>query len=472
MDPKDFKFNDDAFDDVFKVSEDYPENKAKRESPAANRIEKPYQPHKTESDKSFESEFDEIFSSQNFKAEDDYRSYIDEVYAENEEDGRFMNVHTTRPTPRKPANNPYSYNYNNKPSADKNARPQRRRYDEEMDDIRSGSEPRERKAHSFSAGKFIGILLILVLLVVAVGGVGGYFYAKSLTGKVDREMLSANAYVDASSLKKMDGVKNILLVGVDGGSQREGEITRSDTMMLLTIDDNNKQLKLTSFLRDTYIDIPGYKWDKLNASQSHGGTQLLVDTLEYNFGIDIDNYMLVNFDMFITIIDSIGGVDVEVTEKEAEYINSKDHMTEVEASAFPEEISSGKSVHLTGAQALWYARIRYLDSDFMRTGRQRKVISAMVKKATRTNPVTLMTMLDKIVPMVKTDLSSEEMMSLGTHALSYIRYDIVQQQIPADGTWSNARKKGSGAVLEMNLEKNRSILQSFVFEEAKTVESK
>ena len=147
-------------------------------------------------------------------------------------------------------------------------------------------------------------------------------------------------------------------------------------------------------------------------------------------------------------------------------------MTEVEASAFPEDIQSGESVHLTGAQALWYARIRYLDSDFMRTQRQRKVISAIVHKATRTDPVTLMSMLDKIVPMIETDLTSDDMMGLGMNALKYVRYDIAQQQIPADNTWENGRRKGSGAVLVINLEKNRDILQSFVFEKAAVNEDK
>lgn len=471
MDPKDFKFNDDAFDDVFGVSEPYDDTSGKK----ADLPPKPYTAKKTHSDKSdFESEFDEIFSSSNFHHDDeDYRSYIDEVYTENEEDGQFMNVHTTRPTPKRPESRPYSYNYGNDRRA--HQRPEQpgqaqRRYTEE-DDIDSGRQPTESRK-SFSAGKFMGILLILILLVVAVGGVGGFFYAKSLTEKVNYQPLSANAHISSSELRTEKGVKNILLVGVDGGSQREGEITRSDTMMLLTIDDNNRQLKLSSFLRDTYIEIPGYKWDKLNASQSHGGTQLLVDTLEYNFGIDIDNYMLVNFDMFITIVDSLGGVNVEVTDKEAEYINSKDHMTEVEASAFPEDIQSGESVHLTGAQALWYARIRYLDSDFMRTQRQRKVISAIVHKATRTDPVTLMSMLDKIVPMIETDLTSDDMMGLGMNALKYVRYDIAQQQIPADNTWENGRRKGSGAVLVINLEKNRDILQSFVFEKAAVNEDK
>ncbi len=125
------------------------------------------------------------------------------------------------------------------------------------------------------------------------------------------------------------------MIGVERARVKAQDSTRSDTMMFFSIDEKNKQLKLTSILRDTYVEIPGWKWNKINAAQSHGGRQLLVDTIEYNFKVDIDNYMLVNFDMFTTIIDELGGVDVEVTEKEANYINARYNMTQTEKDAFP-----------------------------------------------------------------------------------------------------------------------------------------
>lgn len=444
MDPKDFKFDDNAFDDVMSSSE---EDKKDIKS------------------SSFEDEFEDIFSGKEKDENEIYRDFTDEYFSDEPS--------ASQPSAaRRPAapveKKPYSYNYS-KASQEKARRVSRQRiYDDVIEeDISSGKQPREKKSENGkkkkkkSGGKIA--LIILLVLLIALGGVtgAGLAYAKSLTKKVDYSPLKENEYISSSELKHDDAVRNILLIGVDAREGEDAEKTRSDTMMLLSIDTKNNQLKLTSFLRDTYIEIPGYKWRKLNAAQSRGGTQLLVDTLEYNYKIDIDNYMLVNFDMFITIIDSLGGIDVEVTEKEAKYINSKDHMTSVEASAFPEDIQSGPSVHLTGAQALWYSRIRYLDSDFMRTQRQRKVITAIVNKA-KANPAGVVGMLDDIMPMIKTDLSSDELMSLGMSAPKYISYTIAQQQIPANNTYKSEKKNGE-AVLTINLDKNREILSDFIY---------
>lgn len=443
MDPKDFKFDDNAFDDVMSSSE---------------------KDEKDIKSSSFEDEFEDIFSGKEKDEDAVYRDFTDEYFS-NEPS-------VSQPSAaRRPAapveKKPYSYNYS-KASQEKARRvSQQRIYDDVIEeDISSGKQPREKKvkngAKKKKSGGKIALIIILVVLI-ALGGItgAGLGYAKSLTKKVNYSPLKENEYISSSELKHDDAVRNILLIGVDAREGEDAEKTRSDTMMLLSIDTNNKQLKLTSFLRDTYIEIPGYKWRKLNAAQSRGGTQLLVDTLEYNYKIDIDNYMLVNFDMFITIIDSLGGIDVEVTEKEAKYINSKDHMTSVEASAFPEDIQSGPSVHLTGAQALWYSRIRYLDSDFMRTQRQRKVITAIVNKA-KSNPADVVGMLDDIMPMIKTDLSSDELMSLGMSAPKYISYTIAQQQIPANNTYKSEKKNGE-SVLTINLDKNREILSDFIY---------
>ena len=299
-----------------------------------------------------------------------------------------------------------------------------------------------------------------------VGGAGAYAYLRvqNILAAVDYQPLSPNQYIENSELASADYVQNILLIGVDAREGEEAEKTRSDTMMLVTIDTRNRQIKLTSFLRDMYLKIPDYREDKLNAAQSHGGTQLLVDTLEYNFKVDIDNYMLVSFDMFTAIIDELGGVDVEITDKEAKYINSKDHMSRDDVFAFPEELSGGMQ-HFTGAQALWYSRIRYLDSDFMRTQRQRKVITAIVKEAVGQSPVALLDMVEKVMPMVKTDLTEDEMMDLGLHALSYLKYDIAQMQVPVeDGYKSATRRKQS--VLLPDMDKNRTAFKQFVFEKA------
>ncbi len=366
-----------------------------------------------------------------------------------------------------PEKKPYSYNYNDRETPRTRAR--------NGDEIYSGADadgasPRRTPKKKKHIGlRIFAVLLVLLLLFVGGAGLYGYASVKKVIGKVDYAPLKANAYIADSELLHADYLKNILLIGVDAREGEDAEKTRSDTMMLVTIDTRNNQIKLTSFLRDMYLEIPGYREDKLNAAQSRGGTQLLVDTLEYNFKIRIDNYMFVSFEMFTTIIDKLGGVDVEITEKEAKYINSKDHMSRDDGFAFPEPLSGGMQ-HFTGAQALWYSRIRYLDSDFMRTARQRKVISALVKKATQQSPAELFELVGEVMPLVRTDLTEDEIMNLGLHALSYLQYAIVQQQIPAQDAYKSGTRR-SQSVLLPDMEKNRSVLKTFVFEKAAAEET-
>lgn len=435
-----------------------------------------------------DDDFEDIFSS---SAEDDFK----DIFSDSGEDAgntpdTYEDISSGRDEemPAAETDDPYAGFFDTPPMADDspadtryrtavNTTPEKMpyRYNENApvrtrarngDEIYSGAEkaerPRKKKTHL--GRKIFCVILVLVLLFVGGAGAYGYLRVQKILAAVDYQPLSQNQYIANSELASADYVKNILLIGVDAREGEEAEKTRSDTMMLVTIDTRNKQIKLTSFLRDMYLEIPGYREDKLNAAQSHGGTQLLVDTLEYNFKVDIDNYMLVSFDMFTAIIDELGGVNVEITDKEAKYINSKDHMSRDDGFAFPEELSGGMQ-HFTGAQALWYSRIRYLDSDFMRTQRQRKVITAIVKEAVGRSPFALLDMVEKVMPMVKTDLTEDEMMDLGLHALTYLKYDIVQMQVPLSDAYKSATRRGQSVLLP-DMDKNRTAFKQFVFEKA------
>lgn len=409
--------------------------------------------------------FEDIYSgreeSQNAYTSDPYAGFFDAPPegADTEESSRFR-----APVNTAPEKKPYSYHYDEPDHSRTRARNGDTIYSDTGD-----AAPKARKKKRHIGLKVFCVFLVLVLALV--GGTGLYAYSRveKMLGAIRYVPLAENPYIASSELVQADYLKSILLIGVDAREGEDVQKTRSDTMMLVTIDSRNRQIKLTSFLRDMYIDIPDYRSDKINAAHSHGGTQLLVDTIEYNFHVQIDSYMLVSFDMFTAIVDKLGGVDVEITEKEAKYINSGDHMTATEHEAFPETISAGMQ-HFSGAQALWYSRIRYLDSDFMRTGRQRKVISALVKKATKKSPLTLLNMVEEVMPMVQSDLREDELMDLGMHALSYLQYDVVQQQIPADGTWKSATRR-SQSVLLPDMDKNRSILKTFLLEKAAVEEA-
>ena len=290
--------------------------------------------------------------------------------------------------------------------------------------------------------------LFFALLGYGISAIGGLNYDETIV---------PNAYVNESTLTSSDDVINILFLGSDARSEVEGQ--RSDTMMLFSIDKLNRKLKLTSFLRDSYVYIPSKKFNtKLNASFSYGGTQLTLDTLEYNFGVKIDNYIMVDFKVFRQLVDLLGGITVEgVTEAEAKYMREEVKL---------KKVKEGTN-HMNGKTALWYCRIRYVDNDFRRTERQRKVIGAIVSKALKTNPFKLLSIIKQVLPNISTDISKSELMGLAAGAaLRYIYYDIEQQQIPAEDTWTNARISGQ-LVLKMDIEKNKEILKSFLYDKDK-----
>ncbi len=303
-------------------------------------------------------------------------------------------------------------------------------------------------------------LLCITLVGLSCVGIFGYQKIDNLLSSFDtEEQLTDNAFMNAADLTQYPDQINVLLVGVDA---REGEVdSRSDTMMLVTLDNKNKQIKLTSFLRDSFVEIAGSNyWSKLNSAYFRGGIQSLSDTLELNFKVDIQYYALVDFEIFTTIVDSIGGINVDVTERESYYTY---HSGKVKV---PVRIEAGEDVLLNGEQALWYSRIRYLDSDFKRTERQRKVITAIVEKASKMSLTDLYSLAENIIPLVKTNMSSNQIMSLGLAAVKnrVYSYPIVQHQIPANGTWSDKTIQGVGASLVMDMEQNQQLLHSFLSE--------
>lgn len=322
------------------------------------------------------------------------------------------------------------------------------------------SAPPKKAAKPRKKGKVITIILAVAIVTVLgiIAAVAGYGY--SMLGGLNYDNTIVNdRYLDPS-VPTSDSVTNILLIGSDARGESSGQ--RSDTMILFTVDEEHKQLKLTSFLRDSYVYIPCIeRYGKMNASFSKGGAQGVIDTIEYNFGIDVHDYVSVDFETFEMIVDLMGGVTVDgVTEKEARYMNSEARTS----------IVAGTN-HMDGYEALWYCRIRKLDSDFYRTQRQRKVLTAIINQAKGTNYTELLGILEQVLPYISTSLTKNEIMSLGTKAImNYMGYEIVQQQIPADGTWSDGNVNGS-YVIDFDIEANKELLQNFVYEKVEPEEA-
>ena len=243
---------------------------------------------------------------------------------------------------------------------------------------------------------------------------------------------------DGQLIEADDEIVNILLIGQDA---REGwGRSRSDSMILVTFNKTSKTITLTSFLRDLYVKIPGYSDNKMNAAYPIGGMELLNNTLETNFGVRVDGNVEVDFSHFADVIDLLGGVDMELRSDEAEYIN---------ASTGRYDLHPGL-MHLDGEQALQYSRIRHLDydSDFSRTGRQRKVINALIEKFRNTKLTTLLGLLDDLLPMITTDMSNAEIISYATELFPMlVDCTIVSQRVPADDAYSLATIRGMSCVV-------------------------
>lgn len=316
-------------------------------------------------------------------------------------------------------------------------------------------EEKPKKKKKKKSKLFRAVRAVLLTVVVLIGIGSGLVYHTFSSVNYTETGHSDNVFLDSNELMQSPFVKNILLIGVD--RRNADESSRSDTMLMVSINTTTRKIKLTSFMRDSYVYIPEKKKSaKLNAACSWGGAQMVMDTIEYNFNVKIDHYMLVDFTMFEDIIDGLGGVTVEITEKEAKYMRDAVHL---------ENIKAGEAVHLNGKEALWYCRIRKLDSDFMRTERQRKVMTSLISRCKSTNPVTLYGILGDVVSQIETDMSPATLTGLAVNGLlRYLRYDIEQGSVPAEGTWKSKSVSGQ-SVLSLDLGANIEYIKEFIYEE-------
>lgn len=333
---------------------------------------------------------------------------------------------------------------------------EKRRENEERARKRRESSPPPRRKRKKSSGankaKNIFRAVIAVILVAVIGA--GCFVGNAM-GKVTYDDKRKNQYVSRSDLAHSSSVTNILLLGVDARNPKDDTASRSDSMMLISIDKAHNCVKMVSFLRDTWVYIPCIdKKQRLNAACQYDGYNGVVDTIEYNFGIDIDGYVVADFEMFKVLVDSIGGVEVEVSEKEAKEVTShKGRYGNV-------KLDAGK-YKLTGEQALAYCRIRKIDTDFMRAYRQRTVMQAILKSVKSANPIKLVSMASKAAPYIETNLSKTKIISSGLKALPCIG-DMAEVRVPFDGTWQYATI-GGASVITIDVDKNKEQLKDLIY---------
>lgn len=314
--------------------------------------------------------------------------------------------------------------------------------DHQQDNVVDISSSSKKKTSKKRLAVNIGITFLSVLFIVAGSAA---LYANSLLSKYQyvEEPTTSKTPIgtvntpteemgDAEMVDGMyhdDMITNILLLGVDDYTPNDPG--RSDSMLMVSLDRRHKKLKLTSFMRDTFVSIPGYQRYKLNTGYFLGGAPLQVKTIEKNFKVDIDRYVIIDFEAFPKIIDALGGITVTLSAAEAEEMNRKSG-----------ETGAVEGVNdLSGAQARYYSRIRnckYTDpdtgdvyyDDYGRIRRQQRVMDILVDNFKDADAGKILTLANEIVPYLISNISPDEMLTLATDALTYMSYPIESCQMP------------------------------------------
>lgn len=353
--------------------------------------------------------------------------------------------------------------------------------------------------------KRIVCLVLSILLLLGGGGLIYYYAVLSSMNFVDISEPANkpnNTGATAATIGELSGggtqltigdgqllqdskVLNVMLFGED--NKGEDDHGRTDTMILMSVDNRHKKLKLTSFQRDTYVYIPGHGNNKINAAYTIGGPKLTIQTIEANFGIKIDRYAVVDFDSFIKIIDTLGGIDMEVTKEEIEYINYQMYKNGQSKEWSTIKDPAG-TVHLTGQEALWYARNRGLTKgedgneigisgdDWDRTSRQRKLIEKMFNDMKSADLTKIISIVSSVGPMITTNLKKDEITALVSHAPTYLGYEVAQNYIPTEGLWAYNNPSdeswaiAGSCIIIADMDAQRLTLAKFIYEDALTVE--
>ena len=322
--------------------------------------------------------------------------------------------------------------------------------------------------------KFTALISVFLIIAIAVGGMLGYYDARleaAVTPK--KQSMDKVKIKNKEDLTFDKDVVNILMVGSDNGAQgsEEGDHGRSDSMMVATINFKTKELKLTSFLRDMYVEIPGHGRNKLNAAYAFGGEALLYQTLAQNFNIKIDKFCVVDLSAFEKVINRIGGIEMTLEKREAEYLNTTNYISKKKY----RNVKPGKQT-LNGCQALGYARVRHVyskkygDEEFGRTGRQRAVMQATFQKMLKHNPADLVNNAIDALGDVSTDMDSTYIKKLILSVATMGTTEIDQLRVPIENTYKTAvvgHYPPCGFVFFVNFKANQEALKYFMFNKGK-----
>ena len=324
---------------------------------------------------------------------------------------------------------------------------------EPKEKVRTASKKRKKKKW-----KKVCLVLLAIFLLLA----GGIYYlfgglqVKPLTS--DLAALGIDPAIE--ELYKNKGVTNIALFGVD---TRDYDTTtgRSDAIMILSVDRAHNQIKLTSILRDSYVEIEGHGMDKITHAYAYGGPELAIKTINTNFKLDIKNYATVNFSQMGRVIDTLGGVEIEISEAERVQIN----ILANQEGMWAEELPSSGLVHLNGTQATAFSRIRSIDTDTARANRQRMVMEAVLKNVKATSIFSYPQILHDILPLMETSMDFMNIAILSP-TLIFGSDSMTQYVLPSAEDNAYGGNVGSMWVWQYDIPAAAERLREFIYEEA------
>lgn len=326
---------------------------------------------------------------------------------------------------------------------------------------------RRKKGNWFTRIKLWQRILfcIIILLVCLGGGVASYIaikWNKVHTEDIKTEDIVINPEIrEKRDLDLGEGYTNIALFGVDSRDGNLGEGNRTDCIIIASLNNETKEIKMVSVYRDTLLDLSEGTYQKCNAAYSFGGPTLAINMLNMNLDLDIQDYVTVDFGAISDVIDAIGGIEIDVTDEEVEYLNY--YLAETAESAGKEAhfLDAGGMLLLDGPQATTYARIRSTaGGDFTRTERQRLVIEKIVEKLKRVNVATLNKIIDQVFPQVSTSFTLAELMN---YAIAYKDYVLLENTgFPFDTAFDSVPGAGS-VVVPCDLASNVVKLHEFLF---------
>ena len=332
---------------------------------------------------------------------------------------------------------------------------------------RRGARRLRKKGNWFTRMKtWKKVLLCFTILLICLLGTGiGYVYAK--WSKVDTRVIEPDDIIINAEVrmnKEIDlgeGYTNIALFGVDSRDGNLGEGNRTDCIIIASLNNETKEIKLVSVYRDTLLDLSEGTYQKCNAAYSYGGPVLAINMLNMNLDLDIEDYVTVDFGAIADAIDLLGGIELDITDEEAGYLNEFLQETADSAGKEAHFLSGGGHLQLDGTQATTYARIRSTaGGDFTRTERQRIVLEKMFEKAKTADLATLNNIIDQVFPQVSTSFTLQEIL---TYAAAYSEYTLSENRgFPFDNYLDMLSEVGS-VVIPDDLVSNVTQLHEFLF---------